>query len=120
MTEHFLISDLAASFGAFFIGALFIFVPGYVLGWCLDVFGFRTRAPLAPLPLSPRLAIAVPLAVSTTPILSYLAWHCSAAAVWSMYAACWAGFLAIPFRERRLWVSRSGFFRKSAAGGAIA
>ena len=95
-----MVTDLIATSAAFALFALFIFVPGYVFGWLLDVFGFRRRA------LPARLAISVPVSVGICPILTYLLWRWSLAGVWTMYAACWIGFLALLFHERQMWLSR--------------
>src|SRR5579859_5694269 len=108
MTENFMIADLLGTSAAFFLFALVLFVPGYVLGWLANVFGFRRRSRLA------RCAISVPLSVAVAPILTYLLWHWSIAAVWTLYAACWIGFLALFVRERRIWFSRPAISKRVA------
>src|SRR5207244_2576087 len=100
MSTSFMISDLLATSVAFFLFALVIFVPGYVFGWLVDVFGFRGRSLLA------RFAISVPMSVGVCPILTYLLWHWSLAAVWMLYAGCWIIFLALLIQERNIWFSR--------------
>src|SRR5579863_6056398 len=113
MTENFMIADLLGTSAAFFLFTLVIFVPGYVLGWLADLFSFRRRSRLA------RFAIAVALSVGVSPILTYLLWHWSIAAVWSLYAACWIGFLALIVRERRIWFSRPAISKRVAIVLAI-
>ena len=44
----------------------FMFAPGYVAGWALDLFEFRQRRPIL------RLILAVPLTIAICPMLSYL------------------------------------------------
>ena len=100
MTENFLISDLIGTSWAFCLFALFIFVPGYVFGWLLDVFGFRRRALLA------RFAISTPLSIAVFPILTYLLWRWSLVAAWTMYAGCWIAFLLLLVRDHHLWLSK--------------
>src|SRR4029077_16038949 len=109
----FMISDLLGTSAAFFLFALVIFIPGNVLGWLADVFGFRRRSLLA------RFAISVPLSVGVAPILTYLLWHWSIVAVWILYAACWIGFLALLVRERRIWFSRPAISKRVAIVLAI-
>jgi len=113
MTENFMIADLLGTSAAFVLFTLVIFVPGYVLGWLADLFSFRRRSRLA------RCAIAVPLSVAVSPILTYLLWHWSIAAVWTLYAACWIGFLALFVRERRIWFSRPAISKRVAIVLAI-
>ena len=67
-TEHFTFQDLMASSVATFLFLSVAFVPGYVLGWMLDPFGFRKRSLLC------RFAICIPLSISLCPILAYLLW----------------------------------------------
>jgi hypothetical protein len=100
VTENFFLSDLIATSAAFCLFALFLFVPGYVFGWLLDIFGFRRRS------LRARLAMSTPLSIGICPILTYLLWRWSLPAVWTMYAGCWIAFLALLVHDRCLWLSR--------------
>src|SRR5689334_2699051 len=106
MTENFMLAGLLGTSAAFVLFALVIFVPGYVFGWLADLFGFRQRSLLA------RFAISVPLSVGVVPILTYLLWHWSIMAVWTLYAACSIGFLALLVHERRFWFSRPAISRR--------
>ena len=91
-----MVSDLIATSAAFALFALFIFIPGYVFGWLLDVFGFRRHALLA------RFAISTPLSIAVFPILTYLLWRWSLVAAWTLYAGCWIAFLALVPGDARL------------------
>src|SRR5437773_362861 len=113
MTTSFMISDLLATSVAFFLFALVIFIPGYVFGWLVDVFGFRGRSLLA------RFAISVPVSVGVCPILTYLLWHWSITAVWVLHAACWITFLALLIHERNIWFSKPEISRRIAIVFAI-
>jgi uncharacterized membrane protein len=77
MRENFMISDLVATSVALSLWVLVLFIPGYVLGWLLDALGFRRRALLA------RCAISIPVAIAIVPIVTYLLWRWSLAAVWT-------------------------------------
>ncbi len=100
MTENFFLSDLIATSAAFCLFSLFLLIPGYVFGWLLDSFGFRRRS------LRARLAMSAPLSIGICPILTYVLWHWSLSAVWTMYAGCWFAFLLLLVNERHLWLSR--------------
>src|SRR5713226_9147554 len=101
MQESFMVSDLMATSAAFGLFALFIFVPGYVCGWLLDVFGFRQRALLA------RFAISTPLSIAVFPILTYLLWRCTPVAG-SRFCCCW--FTSVIFG-----CQKPGFLRELAS-----
>src|SRR5579864_1116083 len=89
-----MVADIVATSVAFVLLSLFIFAPGYVFGWFLNLLGFRERSLLA------RSAIAVPVSVAVMPELTYLLWHWSIAVVWVMHMGCWAGMLFLFFHER--------------------
>ena len=108
-----MISDLLATSAAFLLFVLVIFVPGYVFAWFADLFGFGRRSLLA------RFAISIPLSVGVCPILTYLLWHLSIVAVWSMYAGCLLGFLGLFVHERQIWFSKFAVSRRIAIVLAI-
>ena len=64
--HNFTISDLRATLAGFALYPLFVFVPGYVAAWLLDLVAFRRRTPLF------KLALSVPLSISLCPIVVYL------------------------------------------------
>ncbi|HMC57809.1 MAG TPA: hypothetical protein VKJ01_01335, partial [Candidatus Solibacter sp.] len=69
---------------------VFLFVPGYVIAWLLDLFEFRGRTAAF------RITLSVPLSISLCPILTYLlARFAGMAAVWVFYSAAAAAFLVV-------------------------
>ncbi|MGA7645765.1 MAG: hypothetical protein WBW01_04585 [Terriglobales bacterium] len=78
----------------------FMFAPGYVAGWTLDLFEFRSRRPIL------RLILAVPLSIAICPMLSYLLARFLEPALWVFYIvvfiAC-ALLLIKDARGGRLW-----------------
>ncbi|HYM06643.1 MAG TPA: hypothetical protein VEU11_08800 [Terriglobales bacterium] len=107
MKESFMVSDVIATSAAFFIFALFLFVPGYVCGWLADVFDFKKRSLLA------RFAISIPLSIGICPILTYLLWRWSLTAVWIAYGACWIAFVAMFIHDSDIWLSRPKLSRRA-------
>src|SRR5579863_6652063 len=99
----FMIADLARSLAALCLFPLFIFVPGYVLAWLSDLLAFRQRSAAF------QIAFSVPLSISISPILIYLAGRLvSMHAVWVVFAGVWVVFLGIAARQaKRFALSRS-------------
>jgi len=62
-THNFMLSDWAAISAGFCLFALVGFIPGYALGWMLDVLRFRERT------LSFRLALSVPLPLARSLVI---------------------------------------------------
>jgi len=62
----------------------FVFAPGYVAGWALNLFEFRQRR------LILRLILAVPLSVAICPMLSYLLARFLESALWAFYIGVFA------------------------------
>ncbi len=114
MTEPFMATDLMATGWALAVFAVVLFMPGYVFGWLLGLFGFRQRTLLA------RCAISVPLSVAICPILTYLLWRWSPVAVWLMYGGCAIAFGALLYYERRRLLSRPKLTKRNVAVLAIA
>src|SRR5437879_5042237 len=82
--HNFTVTDTAATLFAFLLFSLFLFVPGYAIGWLLDLFSFRRRT----LPF--RLTLCIPLSISVCPIVIYfLERFGSPAAVWVVYGMAW-------------------------------
>jgi hypothetical protein len=79
--------------------SLFAFIPGFTIGWSLDLVGFRGRGLLHQCLLSCTLSIAL------CPVLTYLCeLGAGPGAVWWMYGALWAGFAVILIASRlRQW-----------------
>jgi len=67
MSNHnYMLTDWLAVLAGFGLFSLFAFVPGYALGWLLDILRFRQRS------LAFRVALSVPLSIAIGPIFSYL------------------------------------------------
>jgi hypothetical protein len=116
MISHFMLSDLIGTFEALLLFPLILLVPGYVLGWLLDILAFRRRTLLT------RLTLAVPLSIGICPIVTYLLWRFLPPAVWVFYAACAIVFVVLFFRERREFFSQTAasvFFKRGSIGLAI-
>jgi len=59
----------------------FMFAPGYVAGWALNLFEFRQRRPIL------RLILAVPLSIAICPMLSYVLGRFFEPGNWAFYIA---------------------------------
>lgn len=93
LVSHFMLSDLLASLAAVSLYPLFILIPGYTLGFCLNLFDFRRRTPAF------RLALSLPLSISVCPIAIYLVSRfASMTSVWALFAALWIAFAIIVTR----------------------
>jgi hypothetical protein len=80
----FMISDLWRSLLAVVLYPLFVMLPGYAIGWLLDLCGFRRRTQ----PF--RLCLAICLSMATCPILIYLVERFgSRNLVWAALAIAW-------------------------------
>lgn len=86
---HFFASDLTALAVAFLLGIPLILVPGYALGWWLNLFQFQT------LPAATRWSLAVTFGLTMVPILLYLPFRLfSVHAMWATMALLILGGLA--------------------------
>ncbi len=96
--SNFMLGDIAGTAAAFALFALFAYVPGYALGWALNLLDFRRRGALA------QAALGVSLSIGICPILAYLAGRFApAGAIWLVFAPFWAGFaLLLAARFRRM------------------
>jgi hypothetical protein len=106
MVETFTRADLIGTASGFLLFFLFLFVPGYVSGWLLDLFGFRARGLLA------RCAIATPVSVGIFPAITYLLWRWSIHAVWALYASLFIAFLILVVYDWRVWLRRPSTSRR--------
>jgi hypothetical protein len=90
MTSHLTLIDLIYTSIAFVVFPLFLVVPGYVLGYLLNLVEFRSRTPLL------RLLLSLPLSIALTPVLVYLLGRLfSTSAIIPFYAVLWLAFLGM-------------------------
>jgi hypothetical protein len=73
----------------------FMFAPGYVAGWALDLFEFRQRRPIL------RLILALPLTIAICPMLSYLLARFFEPGLWAFYICVFAGCVLLLAKEAR-------------------
>ena len=67
MTEtNFMLQDISSTLLSFLLFPLVLILPGYILGWLLNLFEFRARL------LHSRLALSLLLSVAISPVLFYL------------------------------------------------
>lgn len=64
--DNFLVQDVLRSAMGFGVFPLLLFVPGYVVGWMLDLLQFRTRS------LTARCALSLVLSIAVAPIVTFL------------------------------------------------
>jgi hypothetical protein len=72
MTLSFTLQDILGSFLAFFLFSLVFVIPGYVLGWGLNLFDFRNRL------LAVRYLLGIVLSNVLSPILLFLVYFLGA------------------------------------------
>jgi hypothetical protein len=65
--HHFTRADIVGSLAAIALYPVLLFTPGYILGWCADLFSFRHRT------WAFRAACSIPLSISICPVIVYLA-----------------------------------------------
>ncbi|MBV9766193.1 MAG: hypothetical protein JOZ48_15210, partial [Acidobacteriaceae bacterium] len=98
-TAHgFMVADYTAILIAVFLFSFVSFIPGYALGWLLDVMRFRERT------FCWRLALSVPLSMAVGPVLTYLTGRwLSMSAVGVMFGALSVGGLVLLGTELKRW-----------------
>lgn len=103
MPEYdFMAADVRGSLLAILIFPLFVWVPGYALGFAFNVFEFRKRSAAF------RAVISLPLAIALCPILTYFAGRCSSMGVTQgLYLATDVALLALlAFHAKAGWARR--------------
>ncbi len=98
--RNFTVADTLGTLKACLALLPFMFAPGYVAGWALDLFEFRQRRPIL------RLILAVPLSIAICPMLSYLLARFLEPALWAFYIGVFAACVLLLAREARrakLW-----------------
>jgi hypothetical protein len=66
---NYTVQDLIKSQIAFLIFPIIFVIPGYVVGWVLDLFDFKKRL------FATRFVIAIVLSISLSPIVTFLTWN---------------------------------------------
>jgi len=96
--HHYMRTDLLESLAAVGLYPLLLFVPGYVIAWLADLFAFRRRTPAF------RIALSIPLSISTCPILIYLAGRFASITVaGGIIAITWICFAVLLMRYGLGW-----------------
>jgi hypothetical protein len=96
--RNFTVADTLGTIKACLAFLPFVFAPGYVAGWALDLFGFRQRRPIL------RMTLAVPLSIAICPMLSYLFARFLEPGLWFFYIAVFA--IGILLLAREAWQAR--------------
>ncbi len=93
--QNFTVVDTLGTLKASLALLPFMFAPGYVLGWALDLFEFRQRRPIL------RLILAVPLTIAICPMLSYLLARHLEPGLWVFYIVVFAASVLLLAKEAR-------------------
>ncbi len=93
--QNFTVVDTLGTLKASLALLPFMFAPGYVLGWVLDLFEFRRRRPIL------RLILAVPLTIAICPMLSYLLARFLEPGLWVFYIGMFAASVLLLAKEAR-------------------
>ncbi len=93
--QNFTVVDTLGTLKASLALLPFMFAPGYVLGWALDLFEFRRRRPIL------RLILAVPLTIAICPMLSYLLARYLEPGLWAFYIFVFAASVLLLVKEAR-------------------
>ena len=100
--RNFTVADTLGIVQACFILLPFMFAPGYVAGWTLDLFEFRQRRPVL------RLILAVPLTIAICPMLSYLLARFLEPEHWVFYIGMFTACAVLLAKDaRRVWLRRA-------------
>lgn len=96
MLDNFTIQEILGSILGFFLFPFVIVIPGYVVGWLLNLFDFRNRL------VAVRFLIALILSNAVTPIVLYLAYSLvSADFAIAILSACFVAWLVILIISRK-------------------
>lgn len=92
---NFAVVDTLGVLKACFALCPFLFAPGYVVGWALDLFEFRHRRPIV------RVILAVPLTIAVFSMFSYLLDRFLQPGLWAFYFSVSAVCLLLLAKEVR-------------------
>ena len=73
----------------------FVFPPGYVVGWALNLFEFRQGRPIL------RMILALPLTIAICPMLSYLLTRFFEPGLWVFYIGVFAACVFVLVKEAK-------------------
>ena len=97
MLDNFTVVDVLGTIKASLLLGLFLFVPGYVIGWATNVFLFRQRRTVT------QLALSTPLGVAVVPIVVYLAGRLPGV-LWTLFVGTWIAFALLVIRNwKNVW-----------------
>ena len=99
LLTNFTVADVLGSIEASLLLSLFLFVPGYVIGWVTNVFLFRQRRAVT------QWALSTPLAVAVVPILVYLLGRYPSV-LWAFFVVVWVVFAGLIARKWKKGVSK--------------
>ncbi|MFZ1915944.1 MAG: hypothetical protein WAU58_00095 [Terriglobales bacterium] len=91
--QNFTLIDTFGTLNACLALLPFMVVPGYVLGWALDLFEFRQRRTIL------KLILSVPLSIALCPMLSYLMGRFLQFGLWVFYIGVFAAGVLLLARE---------------------
>jgi len=96
MHGNYMLADLRTTAEAALVFPLFVFVPGFVAGWLLNLLDFRRRRTLT------QLLLSTPFSIAICPIVTFWLGRLGGyAAVWTGYGAVWVAFLVIVAKHWR-------------------
>jgi len=101
--QNFMAEDLVGGLCAIVLFPLFLWIPGFVIAWCLNLFQFRQRT------IAFRIVSALPISIAICPSVTYLLGRfVGMPAVWEFYvaaAALFAGMVLLGWRRGALHFS---------------
>jgi hypothetical protein len=110
MHGNYMLADLAGILKAALVFPLFVFAPGFVASWSLDLFRFRARRPLT------QLLLCTPLSLAICPIFTFLLGRYGGySAIWAVYSIVWVAFVVIAAKFFR-WPTVLAEFKAAKAG----
>lgn len=88
--QNFMAEDLVGGLYAIVLFPLFLWIPGYVIAWCLNLFQFRQRTTAF------RIVSALPISIALCPSVTYLLGRfVGMPAVWAFYVGAAAVFAGL-------------------------
>jgi hypothetical protein len=110
MHSNYMLADFIGTLKAALIFPLFVFVPGFVAGFSLDLFRFRARRPLT------QFLLSTPLSLAICPICTFLLGRYGGyGAIWAVYGIVWAVFVVMAAKIFR-WPMLIAEFKAGKAG----